>query len=63
MVPRPRAKTETIQLRVEPQLKAAAKKAAKLEHRDLTNWIEFLILDRCKSLNVDTTAPDPEGHE
>lgn len=64
MAHRPKAKTETIQLRIEPHLKAAAEKAAKLEHRNLTNWIEFLILGRCESLNVDTTSPDPkEGRE
>jgi uncharacterized protein (DUF1778 family) len=63
-VARPKAKTETIQIRVEPHLKVAAEKAAQLEHRNLTNWLEVLILDRCKSLNVDTNAPNPkEGLE
>jgi predicted HicB family RNase H-like nuclease len=52
------AKTDSIQLRVEPHLKAAAEKAAKLERRSLSNWIEVLIEDRCKQLNVETTAPD-----
>lgn len=60
MSPRLKSKTDSIQLRVEPHLKAAAEKAAKLEHRTLTNWIEVLILDRCRQLNVETTAPHPE---
>jgi hypothetical protein len=58
VTPRLKVKTDTIQLRVEPRLKEAAERAAKLEHRTLSNWIEFLILDRCKQLNLETTPPD-----
>jgi predicted HicB family RNase H-like nuclease len=49
---RPKVKTAVIQLRVDPELKAAATVAAKKDHRNLTNWIEVLILNRCKELNV-----------
>jgi len=47
-------KTAIIQLRVEPSLKAAAERAAERDHRNLTNWIEVLILERCNQLSVDT---------
>jgi predicted HicB family RNase H-like nuclease len=49
---RPKVKTAVIQLRVDPGLKAAATVAARKDHRNLTNWIEVLILNRCKELNV-----------
>jgi hypothetical protein len=53
-------KTAIIQLRVEPSLKAAAEQAADKDHRNLTNWIEVLILKRCEELNVVTTPNSPE---
>jgi uncharacterized protein (DUF1778 family) len=53
---RSKLKTASIQVRVEPSLKAAAEKAAILEHRTLTNWIEVLIIGRCKELNVDAAS-------
>lgn len=37
-----------MQLRVPPQLKAAAEVAAKRDHRSLTGFIEVLILNYCK---------------
>jgi hypothetical protein len=49
---RPKLKTAFIQLRVDPQLKAAAERAADQEHRNLTNWIEVLILTRCRELHI-----------
>lgn len=51
---RSKAKTATIQLRVTPELKDAAVRAAEQEHRDLTNWLEFLMRERCKQLDIDT---------
>ena len=54
---RPKVKTAQIQLRIDPRLKAAAEQAAGLDHRNLSNWIEVLILTRCKELNVVTPTP------
>ncbi len=53
---RSKVKTAIIQVRVEPSLKAAAEKAASLDHRTLTNWIEVLIIGRCKELKVDAAS-------
>jgi hypothetical protein len=53
-------KTAIIQLRVEPSLKAAAEEAASKDHRNLTNWIEVLILKRCEELKVVTTTPNAQ---
>lgn len=58
---RQRLKTDSIQLRIEPQLKLAAEEAAKREHRNLTNWIETLILARLGQLNI--TVPTVPSRE
>lgn len=57
---RPRVRTTTIQLRVDPLVKAAAMQAAGLERRNLSNWIEVLILDRCKQLEIATPPSQPQ---
>ena len=54
---RPKVRTTTIQLRTDPLLKAAAMQAAAVDQRNLSNWIEVLIRDRCKQLNVPTPTP------
>lgn len=51
-MPRDRRKTAVVTLRIEPRLKAAAEKAADHDQRSLTNFIEVLISDRCKALNI-----------
>jgi len=56
-------KTANIQLRVTPGLKALAEAGAAKEHRTLTNWIELLILTRCKELSVETPTPKPQETE
>ena len=40
-----RLKTATLNLRISPQLKASAEKAAAEDHRSLTSLIEKLLLD------------------
>jgi uncharacterized protein (DUF1778 family) len=62
-MPRPKVKTTTIQLRTNPQLKVAAERAAALDRRNLSNWIEVLILTRCEQLNVATPTPTPPSEE
>lgn len=53
-MPKGRQKTKTaiVQLRVPPQLKAAAEVAAKRDHRSLTSFIEVLILNHCKTQDI-----------
>ena len=54
------SKTATITLRVEPQLKALAERAAEQDHRSLTGFVEVLILKHCKTLGL---QPDSAGDE
>jgi hypothetical protein len=49
-----KTKTATMTLRVDPKIKAAAERAAELDHRSLTSLIEVLILKHCQGLNIDT---------
>jgi hypothetical protein len=53
-MPRGRQKTKTanFQMRLAPQLKAAAEEAAKRDHRSLTSLIEVLILNHCKTHDI-----------
>lgn len=53
---REKRKTAVVTLRIEPRLKAAAEKAADHDRRSLTNLIEVLIIERCKSLNIKMDA-------
>lgn len=46
-------KTAAYSLRLDPSIKAAAEKAADRDHRSLANFIEFLILNHCKSVGID----------
>ena len=52
MVERTKTKTAIVTLRVDPQVKAAARLAAKRDHRSLTSLIEVLILQHCKTLHI-----------
>ncbi len=59
---RPKTKTATVTLRVDPEIKVAAEKAAAHDRRSLTNLIEVLLIDHCKKLNFyPLKPPDKEG--
>jgi predicted HicB family RNase H-like nuclease len=61
---RPKTKTATLTLRVDPRVKAAAELAAQRDHRSVTNLVEVLILDHCKALNIPIdTAVSEETEE
>lgn len=49
---RPKIKTSVMTLRVSPEVKAAAELAAERDHRSVTSLIEVLILNHCKSMNI-----------
>lgn len=41
-------KSQTLNLRVSPKLKAALQAAARLEHRSMANMVEHLVLGYCE---------------
>lgn len=43
-----RLKTSTLNLRIDPVLKAAAEKAAEADNRSVTSLIEKLLVDHCR---------------
>jgi len=50
---RPKLKTATMTLRVDPHVKAAAEIAAEKDHRSVTSLIEVLILNYCKTQGIE----------
>lgn len=54
---KPKIKTATITLRVDPQIKTIAELAAKQDHRSLTNLVEVLILNHCDKTGIKTSNP------
>lgn len=57
---KPKVKTATITLRVEPQMKTIAELAAKHDHRSLTNFVEVLILNYCDKVGIKTSPSHKE---
>ena len=55
----PSKKTSTLNLRIDPALKEAARVAALHEHRSVANLIELLIRRHCESVGI----PIPEQSE
>jgi predicted HicB family RNase H-like nuclease len=49
---RPKVKTATLTVRIDPKIKAAAEAAALRERRSLTSLLEVLILDHCCALGL-----------
>lgn len=46
-------KTATLNLRIDPALKEAARIAAAQEHRSVANLIELLIRRHCKAVGIE----------
>lgn len=57
---RPKIKTSVMTLRVSPEIKAAAELAAARDHRSVTSLIEVLILNHCKSVNIEPPIIEPK---
>lgn len=47
-------------LRMDPEIKVAAEKAADLDRRSLTSLVEVLLVAHCKSLNLYPSTPTAE---
>ena len=63
----PRTKISTLNLRIEPALKAAVREAASREHRSVANMVEVLIRRHCDQAGIpidrtfDETRRNPNG--
>ena len=55
----PPQKTATLNLRIDPAVKDAAKEAANRQHRSVANLIELLIREHCKKMRI--TIPEQKG--
>ncbi len=62
-----RTKISTLNLRIEPALKAAVREAASREHRSVANMVEILIRRHCDQAGIpiasrtDVTRRNPNG--
>ena len=52
-------KTATLNLRIDPGIKEAVRKAAELEHRSVANFIEYLIRRHCEAAGI--TIPEQQS--
>lgn len=59
---RPKLKTATMTLRLDPRIKAAAEAAAIREHRSITSLIEVLILNHCEAVGLAAALNDKEKY-
>ena len=57
---RPKVKTATMTLRIDPKIKAAAEAAAQRDHRSITSLIEVLILKHCRSVGLNPLRASEE---
>lgn len=53
IIRRPKVKTATLTVRLDPKIKAAAEAAAEFERRSVTNFLEVLIVNHCLTLGFD----------
>lgn len=51
-------KTATLTFRIAPDLKAALREAAQLEHRSIANMVEVLIRDHCSRNGIAIPGSD-----
>ncbi|WP_407278233.1 hypothetical protein U5817_17355 [Aromatoleum evansii] len=56
-----RHKTEAINLRMSPEMKATLRLLADREHRTLSNMIEHLLIDYCERNAIARPAQDCAG--
>lgn len=54
-------KTETLNLRVSPDLKELIRKAADHEHRTLANFIEVLVRKHCEEHSISVQDRQPQS--
>ena len=46
-------KTQTLNLRIDPVVKKAVKKAAQKEYRSVANFVEWLVMDYCTRQGIE----------
>lgn len=53
----PRTKVSTLNLRINPAIKAAVREAAAIEHRSIANMVEVLIRRHCDQEGIPIPEP------
>lgn len=60
---KPRLKTTTLTVRIEPGIKSALSAAAKSERRSLANMLEVMVLAWCEEHEVDAQPDEKENRK
>lgn len=55
-------KSDTLNLRVTPELKELIRLAAEREHRTIANFIEVLVRQHCATHSVDVAVKRPKSN-
>lgn len=55
-------KSDTLNLRVTPELKELIRLAAEREHRTIANFIEVLVRQHCVAHGVEAPVKRPQSH-
>jgi len=59
----PAKKTATMNLRIDPVIKEAARTAANKEHRSIANMVELLIREHCERVGISIPEQQTEVDE
>lgn len=54
-------KTETLNLRVTPELKELLRQASSRDHRTLSNMVEFLVREHCERNHIAVVTRTPQA--
>ena len=57
-MPKPRLKSTTLTVRIEPDTKGALAAAAHSERRSLANMLEVMVLQWCRDRGIPTQPPE-----
>lgn len=55
-----KTKVSTLNLRIQPAVKAAVREAAAREHRSVANMVEMLIRRHCQQAGIAVTDQNPQ---
>ncbi len=60
---RPKVKAATMNLHVDPKIKAAVEAAAQGGHNNITSLVEVLIINHCRSVGLNPTCTSEERNQ
>lgn len=56
-------KSTNLNLRIAPEVREALREAAALDHRSISNMVEYLIVQHCQKLGISVLKKIEKSHE